>query len=625
MPCITADYPFNCLNDEQKLVSTAHFEFCNKKYAACQQALSLLMVHKPGDFKVFHNKAVVDLYASGHKNIDVFSKMLSNLFTQFQIKISEDEPPNEIELCVLYYNYGIVYYYLKQYDSALNVINKVFTLIQPMEESLAHKVCLLLLELNIKCCQVDSALSHISFIESQFVYTSYNTNMVKLEKDDKQGVSDDAATDQFKLKLLHYRATCNLLNKSYEACQKDLETIYSLGAQVFTTIVLKAKLSLLRLRYKAALDTLIVLQEDIKSFSQLGESRTLVYFNNIAVIYHYLQKPSLCLFFMSKAFSVYRNAVEKFQRQPSGTKECRPSLFEPEVLPKLMYNKGIALLYTGRACQAFDCLTEAVQGMHRSPLAWLRLAESCIMFYKSGNEEAFNFLAKRKELVTGLVGVGSAKKIVLNNKLYQDTMYNTEPQSYAVPVPNLEFAMICARNALALVPPKSDKLRHAILAVLSYINLTLGNPVMAYKYSNTLYEEASTTPMYKYLSRLYLAEALVMLDRIQEAVEVLNPVHYKDCDPTGEVLHTSWAPKTTITAQATLYYNLAVVLAIQGDIHRASELLKHVWVSKGQKGEVPIHVIALALYIELVLGRIDITRTIIKQNCPHVFPSSSIK
>ncbi|KAK9503544.1 hypothetical protein O3M35_010078 [Rhynocoris fuscipes] len=582
MPCITTDYSFNCLNDEQKLVSTAHLEFSNKKYAACQQALSLLMVHKPGDFKVFHNKAVVDLYAAGHKNIDVFHKMLTNLLSQFQIKLSEDEPPNEIELCVLYYNFGIVYYYLKQYDNALNIINKVFTLIQPMEESLAHKVCLLLLELNIKCGQIDTALSHISFIENQFVYTSYNTNMVKLEKEDKQG-----------------------------------------GAQVFTTILLKAKLLWLRQRYKAALDTLIVLQEDIKSFSLLGDSKTMVYFNNIAVIYHYLQKPCLCSFFMSKAFSVYRNAVEKYQRQGSGSKECRPSLFEPEILPKLMYNRGIALLFTNRACQAFDCLTEAVQGMHKSPVAWLRLAESCIMFYKSGNEDAFNFMAKRKELVTGLVGVGSAKKIVLNNKLYQDTMYNTEPQSYAVPVPNLEFAMLCARNALALVSPTSDKLRHAILAVLSYINLTLGNPLMAYKYSKLLFEEASATPLYKYLSRLYLAESLVMLDRIQEAVEVLNPVHFKDCDPTSETLHTPWSPKTSVTAQATLYYNLAVVLAIRGDIHSSSEFLKHVWVSKGQKGEVPIHVIALALYNELILGRLDITRTIIKQNCPHVFPSVS--
>lgn len=38
----------------------------------------------------------------------------------------------DVEYCVIYYNQAVLQYHLKQYTSALKIMNKVFTFIEPM-------------------------------------------------------------------------------------------------------------------------------------------------------------------------------------------------------------------------------------------------------------------------------------------------------------------------------------------------------------------------------------------------------------------------------------------------------------------------------------------------------------
>ena len=50
---------------------------------------------------------------------------------------------------------------------------------------------------------------------------------------------------------------------------------------------------------------------------------------------------------------------------------------------ELMYNMGIQLLHCGQPKAAFDCLVQTTNVYHLNPRLWLRLAECCIMAYKS--------------------------------------------------------------------------------------------------------------------------------------------------------------------------------------------------------------------------------------------------
>lgn len=602
-------------SEEQKLAAAAYADFCNKKYSLCLQHLALLTSLKPNNLKVLHNKFVVELFASNYKNIDAFQKSLFGLCNQGHIKILESDSPDDVDHCIIFFNQAVLYFHQKQYETALNILYKVFSLIQPMEEGLAHRTCLLLLELCSILDLPDKGLDYISSIENQF-----------LASKSQEDVSSDGAAKKdrlqpFRLNILQYKARFYLRNKLYDACQKVLDQIFANKAQNFSTILMKAELYLLKAKYEAALDEIIVIQEDIENFWKAGDEKILIYYNNIAIIYYYNRKSHLSLFFMNKAYSVYFNTIEKLKKAPKENLSIKPSIFQTATFLKIMYNRGVAFLSAKKPIEAFDCFTVAVQGMLRSPLIWLRLAECCIMVYKKDNEELFNFNQKRKELVTGKLGSGCCAKICLNNKVYKDTAFSSEIQTYAVPMPSLEFATVCLRNSFALLPNGNNKLRQGVLAACSYVHLTIGDPVKAYKFAKLLSAEA-TSRVYKYLGRLYLAEALFMLNKFQEAIEILNPSHFADCDPTPEVQKYDWVPNTQVTAQAVLHYNLATLLVMKGDLDKASELLRHVWVFKGSRYEIPIHILALALYIELVFGRIEVARTIIKQNCPQIFASS---
>lgn len=106
---------------------------------------------------------------------------------------------------------------------------------------MAHKVCLLLIELYIVTEQPDAALSILSYVENQFI----STDSSKISSVDKDGVMKsikeqreqkkdvgDTVTDAFKIKLLKYKARIYLLTHQLKLCKKEWKTLVSLGIVV---------------------------------------------------------------------------------------------------------------------------------------------------------------------------------------------------------------------------------------------------------------------------------------------------------------------------------------------------------------------------------------------------------
>jgi hypothetical protein len=52
----------------------------------------------------------------------------------FQAKINMEnlEQLEDVEHCIIYYNQAVLLYHLKHHTTALKIINKVFTFIEPM-------------------------------------------------------------------------------------------------------------------------------------------------------------------------------------------------------------------------------------------------------------------------------------------------------------------------------------------------------------------------------------------------------------------------------------------------------------------------------------------------------------
>jgi CCR4-NOT transcription complex subunit 10 len=182
----------------------------------------------------------------------------------------------------------------------------------------------------------------------------------------------------------------------------------------------------------------------------------------------------------------------------------------------------------------------------------------------------------------------------------------------------MEFAHHCLENAAYNLDAWSGNrpnplpitsrpivLRAAILLKQSYVALCLDNPTVAYRHSKRLLDLAnnsngSSVPAgHKVLGRLYCGEALVLLDRISEAADYLDPLTVQDVSfedarnaddpgPTGSNVgvsggsasggnsnrHAATTASEMIAARALFSYNLAVAFLIRGEIERAGEMLE---------------------------------------------------
>ncbi|XP_075216340.1 CCR4-NOT transcription complex subunit 10 [Lycorma delicatula] len=632
---------------ERDWAQSALAEFNRGSYTSCVQYLTKLESARSHDTKVAHNKAVVEYYKNDLKKTDQFRKNMNVVCAQAHLNIEDLDALEDVEYCVIYYNQAVLLYHLKQYTSALKIMNKVFTFIEPMEESLAHRVCLLLIELHLCTQQPEKALSLIAYIENQFVSTENATKMIgdkdmkPLEKEPTtdKAVSLDAATDAFRLKLLHYRARCNISTCALKACKRELKTILTSntsGNQNLAAVFLKAHLEYQRGNFNKAISVLntIPLNVGISTFKETGESPSVMYYNNMGCLHHYMGKPGLANYYFKKAIEENVNAVNSFPKPDPGEGLSGRPLYTVggSKSPQLMYNFGVSLLHAGKPLHAFDCLTEAVQVYHMNPQLWLRLAECCIMAYKPDNAVDFDYQKKRKELIQGIIGSGPHRKIILNPDIYKNSKYSNEAQSFAIPVASLEFASLCLRNALLLLPvgeatsplstppsPPLDPrqithLKSTVLAASAYVSLCLGDPVIALEHAKALLNQPNLTSLNKLLGYLYVGEALLLLNRVSEAVDSLNPEQYSDITDGLNKPLKHWYPVNTDTARSVLQYNLAVALTLRGELDKAGQILHQVWQSRS-KTECPIQVICLAIYIELLLGHADVARNIIKQNC----------
>ena len=62
-----------------------------------------------------------------------------------------------------------------------------------------------------------------------------------------------------------------------------------------------------------------------------------------------------------------------------------------------------------------------------------------------------------------------------------------------------------------------------MLSAAAYVHLCLGDPVLALEHARKLLSQRLLAPAQRLLGHLYAAEALVLLDRADEALEHLSP------------------------------------------------------------------------------------------------------
>uniref|UniRef100_A0A8C3MTX7 CCR4-NOT transcription complex subunit 10 n=1 Tax=Geospiza parvula TaxID=87175 RepID=A0A8C3MTX7_GEOPR len=671
-------------DQEKELSSSALQAFQAGNYDACLQHLNTLQEINKDDYKITLNTAVAEFCKSNQTTTDNLRQTLNQLKNQVHSVVEEMDGLDDVENSMLYYNQAVILYHLRQYTEAISVGEKLYQFIEPFEEKFAQAVCFLLVDLYLLTYQAEKALHLLAVLEKMISQGNNNSKNGKNEsgnntnKDSSnQKAESGALIEVAKSKIHQYKVRAYIQMKSLKACKREIKSVMNTAGNSAPSLFLKSNFEYLRGNYRKAVKLLNSANiAEHPGFMKTGECLRCMFWNNLGCIHFAMGKHNLGIFYFKKALQENDNACaqlgtgssdpgKKFSGRPMCTLLTNKRY-------ELLYNCGIQLLHIGRPLAAFECLIEAVQVYHSNPRLWLRIAECCIAANKGTSEQETKGLPSKKGIVQSIVGQGYHRKIVLASQSIQNVVYN-DGQSSAIPVASMEFAAICLRNALLLLPedqqePKQENgsktnnqlggntentesseacsnkshegdkfiaappssplkkqelenLRCSILACSAYVALALGDNLMALNHADKLLQQPKLSGSLKFLGHLYAAEALISLDRISDAITHLNPENVTDVslgissneqDQAGKQTPQCY-PSSVTSARTMMLFNLGSAYCLRSEYDKARKCL-HQAASLIHPKEIPPEAILLAVYLELQNGNTQLALQIIKRN-----------
>ncbi|KAE8687101.1 36.4 kDa proline-rich protein-like [Hibiscus syriacus] len=344
----------------------------------------------------------------------------------------------------------------------------------------------------------------------------------------------------------------------------------------------------------------------------------------------FYKRPLLWLRLAECCLMAAEKGLVKGSSAPSGKSEIRVSVIGKGRWRKLLIENGISR--NGHVDS--DEKDVWALGGDRQPKLSLPLARKCLY-------NALHLL-NCSELSNSKSVLPSNSSLEENESSDGASSKTQTIRTYPAPMPRLQL-YICRRE--------NQMIKQALLANLAYVELELENPLKALSAARSLLELPGCSRIYVFLGHVYVAEALCLLNKPTEAAEHLSvylsgeskvelPFGPEDCvqwrvekladceeanggaapakNPSPEGLQDFMFLKPE-EARGTLYANLAVVSAIQGDLDRAYQFVKQALSLIPGSSEATM----IAIYVDLMLGKSQEAVSKLK-HCGHVrfLPSS---
>ncbi|KAL3985775.1 hypothetical protein ACH3XW_40025 [Acanthocheilonema viteae] len=243
--------------------------------------------------------------------------------------------------------------------------------------------------------------------------------------------------------------------------------------------------------------------------------------------------------------------AESYFRSAMLVRQERRKSWQESTVPRhcLIYHAALAQLHCGNAESAFTLFLSILPFYPKQPRIWLRIAECCIYaLTKNGNDSV------DKGQTIEIVGTAQNRYAILpsirGNNCSKEVDEVRENQI------SWEFAAHCIRNALILTGTERDcvYLLPWLYAASSFINLNLGRYGLALKAACQLASLQQVSPHHKLMAVLFKAEALMLLDRLPEAVGCLT-----------QAVPLQSMPST----MSAVIYNRALLQALSGNFHKS--------------------------------------------------------
>ncbi|XP_022755173.1 CCR4-NOT transcription complex subunit 10-like isoform X4 [Durio zibethinus] len=705
------------------LAKDAALYFLSRKFAECVDILNQLKPKKEDDPKILHNIAIAEFFRDGCSDPKKLLEVLNNVkkrslelayasgeqvesgsnignkvtsgskgsdSTTHQFSASNGAGiiyTDEFDTSVTALNIAVIWFHLHEYAKALSVLEPLYQNIEPIEETTALHICLLLLDVVLACHDASKSADVLNYLEKAFGVGNVN-----------QGDNGNMAVQQ----------PANLVGK--------------LSSVTSSSLVSDASGSDLAASINASENPLSrTLSED-----PLDEM-----FSTLDIGGQNLSRPAG----LTSANDLPRTTVD---RSISGVDlKLQLQLYKDKSL-LITYNCGLQYLACGKPILAARCFLKSSLIFYKRPLLWLRFAECCLMAVEKGLVKGSWTPSDRSDIRVSVIGKGRWRKLIIEDGISRNGLVDSvEKGDWALggdgePKLSLTFARQCLYNALHLLnfsewghlksvlpsnssleenessdaassknsnhkdvlgidskssnmsvglvnsngdlkEPKggtnqeiiqssifyyedvcrreNQMIKQSLLANLAYVELELENPLKALSVARSLLELPGCSRIYIFLGHVYVAEALCLLNKPNEAAEHLSvylsggnnvelpfgqedfeqwrvekPVDFEESNggtsaaknPSPEGLREFMFLKPE-EARGTLYANLAAVSAVQGELERANHFVMQALSLVPNSREATM----TAIYIDLMLGKSQEALSKLK-HCSHVWflPSS---
>eukprot|EP00041_Stephanoeca_diplocostata_P023688 m.587572 g.587572 ORF g.587572 m.587572 type:complete len:746 (+) comp22353_c0_seq1:363-2600(+) len=455
----------NSSSCHQEQAGGASLLFEAKKFTEAVEILEKLEKEAANDRKIKLNLAVARFYAGGTSQ-----DLYDNLYTIGRSGTSNDDTEDdEADGAVLTYNTAVVLYQRREFSAAAVLLSRVYKVIEAIEEGIARRICLLLLDLYLILYQPDNAFHVLQYLERLAGISNNSQGKTggapaggggrenPLSPGDEgsggtsgadSGVADDGATaavpsntptDVMKFQLHQYRGRLHIITRSLKACKREVKNALNLNNQSITALFLKSNFEYARRNYRKAIKLLNSCSTKEPQVS--GQSLAVMYYNNLATIHLQMGKYALAELYCTKALEA--NEVEA-GRVPGRIENTHAPLKTKvaDHLCELLYVRGLACLFQQQPERAFGCLQAALPQFHRNPRAWQRLAECCVQ------KHALHIERMHRD-GTGMyttVGTAQHRKTLISSFDLPPPASSDDPMSLSV-------AVMYLNNALALLQP----------------------------------------------------------------------------------------------------------------------------------------------------------------------------
>lgn len=497
------------------LAKDAALHFQSAKFAECVEVLNQLFLKKQDDPKVIHNIAIAEYFRDGcsdpRKLLEVLnnvkkrseelacasgeqaeavsnhgnkvisgSKGSSTVANQLSTANSASTVfTDEFDTSVAILNIAVIWFHLHEYAKALSVLGPLYHNIEPIDETTALHICLLLLDVALACHDASKSADVLIYVERAFGVSCMsqvdNGSMAQQQsanlvaKSSSVLPSSSLATD-----VSHSDLAASVIGSEHPLSRTlsdetlEYETMLStldIGGQnsarpsgltssndlsrtpvdrSFTTVDLKLKLQLYKVRFLLLTRNLKQAKREVKHVMNIARGKDsctalllksqieyargnhrkaiklLVASSNRTdtAISSIFNNNLGCIYYQLGKYHTASIFFSKALTNTSVLRKDKPlklSTFTQDNSLHIIYNCGVQYLACGKPVLAARCFQKASLVFYNRPLLWLRLAECCLMALEKGLVKTGHAPSERPEVRVHVVGKGKWRQLVMED------------------------------------------------------------------------------------------------------------------------------------------------------------------------------------------------------------------